>query len=220
MNKTMKFTTVLSLLTLLVASSAFAESRPRRDTDTGRYGSRVVSIEGRIRDLDRDRNGLVIRLDRGGYLLFASRDTEVYARSQRGRRGSLRQLERGDRIRATGQLGGRGAVYADTITVLREEDDRWDRNDHTLRGVVEDVDPSRRVVWLREDRSGRVVEVDLRDAERNDRSWDNEDRDDRRRRWNDLSRIRRGDRMSVRGEWRGNGRFEGQRYNVSENERW
>ena len=218
MNKSLKLAAALTLVTLLVSSSAFAETRPRRDTDRDRYDTRVVSVDGRIRDIDRDRNGIVIRLDRGGYVLYASRDTEVYSRTERGR-SSLRQLERGDRIRATGQVGSRGMMRVHTITLVREEDDRRDRNDRTLRGVVDSVDPSRRIVWLREDRSGRVVEVDLRDAERNDRSWDNENRDDRRRQWNDLSRVRRGDRMTISGDWRSNGRFEGERYNVSDSGR-
>lgn len=219
MNKTLKLTAALSLMTLLVASSAFAESRPRRDTYRIRHDSRVVTVEGRIADLDRNRNGIVIRLDRGGYVLFASRDTEVYSRARRGRTG-LRQLERGDRIRATGQAGSRGRMRVGTITLVREEDDRRDRNDRTLRGVVQSVDVSRRIVWLRDDRSGRVMEVDLRGAERNDFRWDNDDRDDRRRRWQDLSQLRRGDRMTVRGDWRSDGRFEGERYDIKENRRW
>jgi hypothetical protein len=215
MNKTQKLTAALALVTLLVSSSAFAESRPRRDTYGSRYDSRVVTVEGRIRDLDRDRNGIVIRLDRGGYALFASRDTEVYSRSNRGR-SSLRQLERGDHIRATGQVRSRGTMRVDTITLVREEDDRRDRDDRTLRGVVQSVDPSRRIVFLRDDRSDRVIEVDLRNAERNDRRWDNE----RDSRWNDLNRVHRGDRMRVSGDWRSNGRFEGERYDVSESARW
>jgi hypothetical protein len=219
MNKTLKLTAALSLVTLLVASSAFAESRPRRDTYGGRHVARVITVEGHISDLDRDRNGIVIRLDRGGYVLFASRDTEVYSRARRERTG-LRQLERGDRIRATGQAASRGRMRVDTITIVREEDDRRDRNDRTLRGVVQSVDASRRIVWLHDDRSGRVIEVDLRRAERNDFRWDNDDRDDRRRRWHDLSQLRRGDRMTVQGDWRSDGRFEGERYDIKEMDRW
>lgn len=214
MNKTLKLTAAVTLMILVAASSAFAESRPRRDTSRIRHDSRMVTVEGRIRDLDRGRNGIVIRLDRGNYMLYASRDVDVYARTQRGRT-SVRQLERGDHIRATGRVGSRG-MRVETITLLREEDDRRDRNDRTLRGVVHSVDASRRMVMLLDDRSGRSIEVDLRDAERNDRRWDN----DSDHRWNDLSHVRRGDRMTIRGDWRSNGRFEGERYNVSENERW
>jgi small nuclear ribonucleoprotein (snRNP)-like protein len=202
MNKTLKLTAALTLMTLVVSSSAFAESRPRRDTNGHRYDSRVVTVEGRIRDLDRDRNGIVIRLDRGGYVLYASRDVEVYARSRHGH-SSLRQLERGDHIRATGQAGSRG-MRVDTITLVREEDDRRDRDDRTIRGVVQSVDPSRNMVLLREARSGRVIAVDLRNAERNDRG-----------RPNDLVRVHRGDRMTVSGDWRSNGRFEAERYRVN-----
>jgi hypothetical protein len=206
MKQRLNLTASMTLVTLLVASSAFAETRHRSETDSYRNGSRSVSVEGRIRDIGRDRNGFVIRLDRGSYELFVS--------PQLGR--SVRNLDRGDVIRANGRIDARGTMLVDDLTLLRNAD-RNDRNDHSVRGVVQSVDVSRRVVSVREDGSGRIVLVDLRNAERNDRRWDNDQRDNRQDRWNDLNRIRRGDRLSARGEFRGNGRFEADRYNLGEN---
>jgi hypothetical protein len=213
MNKRQLLATVLTVATVLGTASAFAETRHRGETNL----VRAVTVEGRIRDIDWNRNQMVIRLDRSGYVLVASPRTDVYSRARRNT--SLRDLERGDSIRATGRVESRGTMYVDSITLVREEDDRRDRDDRTLRGVVTSVDASRRIVWLREDRSGRTIEVDLRNAERDDRSWSNDVDRDARRRWNDLSRVSRGDRMTVSGDWRSNGRFEGERYNVTQYDR-
>ena len=191
MNKSLKLTAALTTVVLLVASSAFAETRHRGETDSYRNGSRNVSVEGRIRDIDRDRNGFVIQLDRGGYELLVSSNLSR----------TVRRLDRGDVVRASGTLDSRGTMFVDRITLVRD-DDRWDRNDRTLRGVVDSVDFGRRIVWVREDRSGRVVAVDLRDADAKDR------RDERR--------IRRGDRITARGEWRGNARFDAERYDIDQ----
>lgn len=187
MNKSLKLTAALTFVVLLFTSSAFAETRHRGETDSYRNGSHDVSVEGRIRDIDRDRNGFVIQLDRGAYTLLVSSDL----------RRTVQHLDRGDVVRASGALDSRGRMFVDRITLIR--DDAWDRNDRTLRGVIDSVDSSRRTVFVREDRSGRVVAVDLRGA-------DNRDRDDRR--------IRRGDRITVSGAWRGNTRFDAERYDV------
>ena len=210
MNKMLKLTATLSLATMLLSPSAFAETRHRNETNVMRARSRLVTVEGRIRDIDRDRTGLLIRLDRNNAVLYASPQTDVYLGSRRTGNGGIRQLDRGDVIRATGSLGARGTIYLDTITLVRNDrSDRNDRYDRTVRGVVQSIDVSRRTVWVRDDQSGRAVAVDLRDAERNDRRWDN-DRDDR---WSDIRNIRRGDRIIARGEWRG-GVFEADRYDV------
>ncbi len=213
MNKMLKLTATLSLATMLLSPSAFAETRHRNETNIVRVRSRIVTVEGRIADIDRDRNGLLIRLDRNGAVLYATPQTDVYLGSRRTGNGGLRQLDRGDVIRATGSVGARGTIYLDTITLVRN--DRSDnRNDRTVRGVVQSIDVSQRTVWVRDDQSGRTVAVDLRDAERNDRRWDNERSD----RWSDIRNIRRGDRIIVRGQWRGSV-FEADRYDVG-NGQW
>ncbi len=205
MKTTVRLAAVVAMAATLLSSSAFADSRHRRETDRYHDRDRTVTVEGRIRDIDRERNGFVIRLDRGGYLLFAPVQTNVHAGNRRHRR--VRDLERGDRIRATGSIGNRRIVHVEDIRILRDEDDRWDRDDRTLRGVVQSVDHSRRLIWIREDRSGRVIAVDVRHAGDNDR-------------WDDIDDVRRGDRVVVSGDWRRNGRFEAERIDVDRGGRW
>lgn len=80
-------------------------------------------------------------------------------------------------------------------------DDRYEnRNDRDLlRGYVERIDHRRDVVVLREVRSGRRIVVDM------DRL------DQRRRNRRDLSDLRRGDVITLAGEWRRGGVFEARR---------
>lgn len=188
-NKLAAFTLVLSLL---ATPSLFADNRRHDATDGWRgrsHQSQRITVEGRVRDIDRDRNEIVIRLDRGGYTLVAERD-EI--------RG-LRRLERGDLIRATG-YANRGTLRVSDIDVLRSEDHRGGRDDRYLSGVVTNVDRRAEVIWMSVDRTGRVVAVDAR-----------------RR---DVNNLRRGDRITVRGDWQRNGRFEAERIEVDRGSRW
>lgn len=188
-NKLAAFTLVLSLL---ATPSLFADNRRHDATDEWRgrsHQSQRITVEGRVRDIDRDRNEIVIRLDRGGYTLVAERD-EI--------RG-LRRLERGDLIRATG-YANRGTLRVSDIDVLRSEDHRGGRDDRYLSGVVTNVDRRAEVIWMSVDRTGRVVAVDAR-----------------RR---DVNNLRRGDRITVRGDWQRNGRFEAERIEVDRGSRW
>src|SRR5687767_14864938 len=134
MNMTKKLAAFTVLAVTLMTASLFADNRRRETTDGWRAGSntgRHVSVEGIIRDIDRDRNEFVIRLDRGGYVLVAEPDTRIDAVSNRRGRARVRQLERGDVIRATGSVS-RGRMYVDRISLLREEDDRRDADDRFL----------------------------------------------------------------------------------------
>jgi hypothetical protein len=211
MNKMLKLTATLTLVTIMVSPSAFAETRHRSETNGSLYRVRTVTVEGRIRDIDRERNGLLIRLERGGAALFASPQTDIYVGSRRTGNGRFRQLDRGDVIRATGSVGARGTIYLDSITLLRNDGP----SNRTVRGLVQSINVSQRLVAIREDQSGRIFTIDLRNAQRNDRRWDNE-RDER---WSDIRNIRRGDRIIARGDWRGNV-FEAERYDVGENAQW
>lgn len=206
-----KLATVLALMTTIFTASLFADSRHREATN-GRYddrhSSRRVTVEGRISDIDRDRNGFVIRLNRGQRVLFAEGDTRVESVSNRQhRRARVRQLEQGDYVRATGTLNGRGAVVVDRITLVREEDDRRDRDDRYLTGIVERVDRRGNVVYVNLQRSTRVVAVDVRNVDRNNRRYDVDD-------------LRRGDRVTIRGDWRRDGRFEAERVEVDRGAGW
>lgn len=193
MNTNKKLAAFTLVLAILATPSLFADNRRHDATDGWRgrsHQSQRITVEGRVRDIDRDRNEIVIRLDRGGYTLVADRD------DIRG----LRRLERGDVIRATG-YAHRGTLRVSDIDVLRSEDDRY------LTGVVTNVDRRGEVVWMSIERTGRVVAVDVRRVDSNRRRYDVND-------------LRRGDRITVRGDWRRNGRFEAERVEVDRGARW
>jgi len=78
----------------------------------------------------------------------------------------------------------------------RDRNDDRDRNREFLRGQIERVDFRRDVLVVREVRSGRRIVVDM------DRA------DQRRRNRLDLSDLRRGDVVTLVGEWRRGGTFE------------
>jgi hypothetical protein len=197
-----KLATVLSLMTTLFTASLFADSRHRETTNDwrhDRHSSRRITVEGRISDVDRDRNGFVIRLNRDRRILFAEADTRVETISHRQqRRARVRQLESGDYIRATGTTNSRGVLYVDRITLVRDEDRRGGHDDRYLTGTVERVDRRGDVVYVAEHRSGRVIAVDTRRVDRANHRYDVDD-------------LRRGDRITVRGDWRRDGRFEAER---------
>jgi hypothetical protein len=180
MKKAQKLTAVMAAVMMLAAASAFADSRHQRETDDRDWSwnrGRVVTVEGRIRDIDRERNGFVIRLHDERVPLFVERQ------QFRGR-----DLERGDVIRATGNVQ-RGVLYADRLTVVRDRDRNrnGDWGNAMISGTVEGVDARRGVLWLRDARSRQSIRVEVR----NDSLYD----------------VRRGDRVSVRGDWRRDGSF-------------
>jgi hypothetical protein len=205
MKKTKALVAISTAIAILFAPSLFADKRHRDTTDRGRdgrYDTRRVTLDGRIRDIDRDRNGFVIRLDDERYALFAPVQTRVNSTmSQRRAATRVRNLERGDYIRATGTMNSRGYVTVHSITLLRSEDRRHDRNDAMIAGVVERVDQRGRIIWIEEARSRRVIAVDVRNVDRNRRDYDVDD-------------VRRGDRITVRGDWTRNGRFDAERVEI------
>jgi tRNA(Ile2) C34 agmatinyltransferase TiaS len=193
MNSTKKLAAITALVAALATPSLFADNRRPETTDTWRgrsHDSRSVTVTGRIRDIDRDRNGFVIRLDRGGYTLVVNDARDA------------RRLDRGDEIRAVGTVD-RGRLYVDRISLLRDDD----KNDRSLTGIVTQVDRRGNVVWVELERAGRVVAIDVRRVDRNSRRYDVDD-------------LRRGDRITVRGEWQRNGRFEAERVDVDRGARW
>jgi hypothetical protein len=155
MNRTHKLAALTVLALTLATSSLFADNRRPQTTDGWRAGSndsRRVTVEGRIRDIDRDRNEFVIRLDRGGYEIIANRDVN-----------GLRRLERGDYARFTGTVS-RGRLYVDRITEVRDEDNRGGRDDRNLTGIVQNVDRRAEVLYVDVRGSRGVVAVDVRNT--------------------------------------------------------
>lgn len=183
-------------VTTLSTASAFADSRHQNETRRGRdYGMSGrgttyrdhdrVTLEGRVRSLDRDRDGFRVQLDRAGYAFFVP---------QRALRNRARDFRVGASVRFGGVFRG-GAVYVDDVDFY--DGNGYDRD--AIRGIVERVDDRRGTVTLRDDSSGRYVTVDrVRSNDRNNRSVD-------------LNDLRRGDFVTISGTWVRNGVFEGYR---------
>jgi hypothetical protein len=215
MKATKNLAAIAAIAVTLAAPSLFADNRRPETTDGWRgrtHASRQVTVEGCITSIDRDRNQIVIRVDRGGYALVVQPQLRVETASYRRNRtraadASARQLERGDMIRAIGTLDRSGRVYVERLTLVREEDDRRDANDRILTGIVQSVDRRGEVLWVEVQRTGRVVAVDVRRIDRNSRRFDVDD-------------LRRGDRISVRGDWQRNGRFEAERVEIDRSAQW
>ena len=210
MKATKNLAAIAAIAVTLAAPSLFADNRNPQTTDGWRgrsHQSRQVTVEGCISSIDRDRNQIVIRVDRGGYALVVQPQLRVETASYRRNRGNARQLERGDMIRAIGNLDRSGRVYVERLTLVREEDNRRDANDRILTGIVQSVDRRGEVLWVEVQRTGRVVAVDVRRIDRNSRRFDVDD-------------LRRGDRISVRGDWQRNGRFEAERVEIDRSAQW
>ena len=207
MKKSQKLAAFAAVVLMVSASSLFADKRHEKTTDAwrnGGSGSRYATVEGRIRDIDRERNGFVIRLDRGE-MVFAPVQTRVENASSGRRRTTVRDLERGDYVRASGVSGSRGLIHAERIAIVRSEDDRRDRDDRILSGIVQSVDRRDGIVIVRDERSRRTVAVDVSGVARRDRD--------------ELFELRRGARITVRGDWRRDGRFEAERIDTASG-RW
>jgi hypothetical protein len=214
MKKTLSFLAIAATVATLAAPSLFADSR-HQDRTNGEWrhsrNSRGLVVEGRIRDIDRERNGFVIRLDRGDALLFAERHTDVvsYARNRGGDRTRVRDLDRGDKIRATGYADSRGYVIVQRIDLVydgrndgRYDDGRYDdrngRDARYLTGTVQSLDLRHGLLVVRDDRTGRFVTVTVRYREHDDAS-------------ESIDNLRRGDRVVVGGELQRNGEVEADR---------
>jgi hypothetical protein len=203
-------------LALLLSTSASAEDRHRdgtarsndgyrdgaRNNDGYRNGSRNndgyrgqarndnrISEKGRIRSFTRERDGYRVFLDHGNHSYWVPA-------SRLGRH----QLRVGIDVRLGGIFNG-GYVDVDALGWPGDPyyNDPYygggygggysDRYDGILSGRVERVDLRYGTLLLRDDRSGRVVEVDMRATER--------------RRGLDLGDLRRGDRVTLAGSWDG-----------------
>lgn len=128
--KTWKFAAAATILAALSIPSAFADSRPRNETDRGRYGSDDFYRGGRERQrygyndeyvrgvverVDYRRGTMVLRDDRTGRRVNA-----FMIGGNRGRRGvDLNDLRRGDVVVLTGDLHRNGVFEAYRIESVR-----------------------------------------------------------------------------------------------------
>lgn len=196
---------VVAVVVMMAGTSAFADWRHQgethRDRDERRRDDsrRSVTMEGRIRSLDRDRNGYQVQLDRGQYRYFIPQSVvQSYSRGDR-RRSDLRV---GVTIRLTGLLDSRGYVY---VSSANWRDDRrfydhgyGDRRDY-LRGVVRAIDERRGVMRVQERSTDRWVTVRIPARARH------------RSRGVDFDDVRRGDFVVLAGDWIGREVFESYR---------
>lgn len=187
-------TAAVMVVAASVSTSAFADWRNRDETfrhDRGGYENRDrdyrdnerVTVEGRISNMTRERDGYRMQLDRSNHSFW------VAERSARG--NNLR-------IGLPVSLGGifrRGLVYVD---VIGYPDTRRDANRVFVRGYVSDVDYRRGVLYVRDDASRRVITVNASRLERESRRFDLDD-------------LRRGDYVDVYGDWGSRGTLEAYR---------
>ena len=191
----------ITSLAILLTTSAFADSRPQNQTDwrdgnrdRGRSESRSgydnyrendrVNLQGRITAFNRESNGYRVNLDRGNTSFFVP---EEYFRNR------ARDLRVGVSI-SLGGIFRRGSVYVDAVSWPDDGygyggyDRGYDRSyGGHLFGVVDRIDFRRDTVWLREDRGGRITEVDMRSNDRYSRL--------------DIDDLRRGDFIELSGNW-------------------
>ena len=199
----------VAAVVVLVASSAFADWRSRnetsRDRDRGGHSDRGgyrdndrVTLEGKVRSFERRNDGYQVYLDRGNYSFF------VPERHLRNRR----DFRVGVSIRLGGVFRG-GSVFVDAVDF--PGGGYYDsRAENFLRGTVERIDFRRDAIVLRDRETGRFVTVDMRGADRRYRSVDLED-------------LRRGDFVSLSGDWSRGGVFSAYRVesvNSGRGRRW
>lgn len=208
MKKTLKMMAIGAVVVMTAGASAFAEPRPQNETngnwrnDSQRSeGRRSQTMEGRVRSFNREGDGYRVQFDR---------DDRWYHVPQSAFRGRHNELRIGVSLRLGGYFGGND-FYADSLEFIDgayyndnrdNRDNRGYRNGYGndfVSGLVERVDFRRGTLLLRDARSGRRIDVVMAAGSRN-------------RRGVDLDDVRRGDRISLSGDWRRGNVFEA--YNI------
>ena len=214
MKKTMKIVAIGAVVAMTAATSAFAEPRHRNETngdwrDNSRNESRrSQTFEGRVRSFSRESDGFRVQFDR---------DNRLYHVPQSAFRGRHNELRIGVSLRLGGYFGGND-FYADSCDVIDDayyndnRDNRGYRDGYgygndSVSGIVERVDFRRGTMLVRDARSGRRIEVLMAGGSRN-------------RRGVDLTDVRRGDRITLSGDWRRGNVFEAYNIDSLRNGRW
>lgn len=190
--------TGIAAAAILLATSAFADSRPLfatvavadqgRDYDRRDHDRRDVSVEGRVTNITRERDGYRVGLDRGGYAFWV-RALNI----ERHGHGAIRV---GANIRINGVYEPRyGIVVADGFDWLGEPASPGYRAGILIRGRIDRINRRDETFWLRLE-DGRMIHVDMT---RNDRHWNN--------RRVEIDDLHRGDFVTVSGNWTGRDYF-------------
>ncbi len=185
------------VVVMVAGTSAFADSRSRneswRDQERGRNESRGsyrdherVTMQGKVRSFTRERDGYRVQLDNRSDWFFVP---ERYVRNRN-------DFRIGIDIRLGGVFRG-GSIYVDSCDYpsggqyydpYYSGGGRYDHYDRGLSGTVESIDFRDDRLVIRDNATGRFVTVDMRRADRRSRSVDLDD-------------LRRGDYVSLSGEW-------------------
>lgn len=194
MNKFRPSLRVILIAVVAVLSAAVAFSQPSRPSIQQRglhRDNERVTAQGKITSLRHERDGYRVQLDRG---------SDSYWVPERSLRGHANELRLGISIRLGGVFRG-GFVTVDVIDwppLYPAPDNRRLQND-VVRGVIEQVDFRHDEIVIRELRTDRLITVNVM---RGDGTWN---------RTFDLRRIRRGDFITLSGDWRRNGEFDAYR---------
>ena len=203
----------VSALAFVLSTSAFADSRHQDGTWRGRSDggynnsnrlndgnnnayrdNERVTVEGKVRSFSRERGGYRMQLDRSGYSFWVPE-----SRMRNLPRG--RNLNVGLSIRLGGIFRG-GLINVDAVDwpgYGGYNDPNYGYNggysqQGYVSGYVDRIDFRRSTLWLRDNASGRLIEVDMRDAyQRSSRIG--------------LDDLQRGDYVSLSGEWLRGGLF-------------
>jgi hypothetical protein len=211
MKRTQNLIAATVALATLVGTSAFAESRRqdvtvrdgsnratlvsdrRNDSNHSYRDNDRVKIQGHISRFTRERDGYRVYLDRGGYSYWVPSS-----------RLGGRKLSVGINVNLGGVFRG-GIIYVDDFGWPDRETVVSQR--HIVRGVVDRVDYRRGVLEVRDELSGHRVMVDMARVDRRGRVG--------------VDDLRRGDYVTVSGDWSRGGGFEAFRVdNVRSGRRW
>ena len=156
------------------------QTRGRVNQPDGDRDNQRVNVSGRVTSFNRERDGYRVQLDRGGsYWIPAAR---------------LGSRSRDLRVGISLSLGGifrSGAIGIDAVSW--PEYAGYGNDQGQVRGVVAAVDYPSGVITIRDDASGRLLEVDLRDTSGAGRIG--------------IQDVRRGDYVTLSGQWLGNNTF-------------
>lgn len=143
-----------------------------------------VNATGRVTAFSRERDGYRVQLDRGGSFFVP----------QSRIRNRINDLRVGINISLGGIFRG-GMINVDAVSWPGDDGGYYGYGDARgyVRGVVDRVDYRRDVLTLRDDATGRLVDVDLRGTERSSRIGADD--------------LRRGDYITLSGDWTRGGVF-------------
>ena len=192
-NKINAIATIALAATTLFGASAFADSRHSDETwrdrdaryDSTQRGDRAyrdnerVTMQGRVQSFTRERGGYRVQLDRGGPAFWIPESRMHGADIRVGINISLGGVWRND------------SVYVDDVAYGYGDGGYY--NGRYVTGIVDRISYRRGTLVLRDDRSGRFINVDMRATGRYSRI--------------DLNDLRRGDRVSLNGDWSRGGIF-------------